>query len=420
MSGRIDGELLAALDRLAPKQRAAVVHHHVGGLPYAQVAELIGSSEAAARRSAADGIARLRELRELRAGTAGDRDDRDDRGRQERPMTHHDADDLTRLHRRLVDAADHEPSRPDLPQRRQPGRRAPARREPRLNRAGRSSGRATARCWHASPWVSADPALRCRTDEAARQLEQLFEDAAATSGCRSTCGWCTGSDGRSWSTCRRSPTGAPSFAAVARAASSERRAGGGQPARATRCRRGAVPQWCAAAAASASTSGAPARPRCCAGVRLTGCERRAGLGWPGGASVEAHVERAGHGRTTGIRMLVAALAAAACCWQGRAATTTGVTTPRARRRRRRTAATTGRRRRPLWRRHDRGRRRRDGVSGARRDRPGRCSSNGMTLYIFTEDSDGASTCYEGCATTWRAITSDEGGSRSARGSTPAS
>lgn len=78
MSGRIDGELLAALDRLAPKQRAAVVHHHVGGLPYAQVAELIGSSEAAARRSAADGIARLRELRELRAGTAGDRDDRDD------------------------------------------------------------------------------------------------------------------------------------------------------------------------------------------------------------------------------------------------------------------------------------------------------------------------------------------------------
>lgn len=36
-------------------------------------------------------------------------------------------------------------------------------------------------------------------------------------------------------------------------------------------------------------------------------------------------------------------------------------------------------------------------------------SDGMTLYIFTEDSDGASTCYEGCATTWPPLlTSAEG------------
>lgn len=27
-------------------------------------------------------------------------------------------------------------------------------------------------------------------------------------------------------------------------------------------------------------------------------------------------------------------------------------------------------------------------------------SDGMTLYVFTEDTDGVSTCYEGCATTW--------------------
>ncbi|MEJ7722270.1 MAG: sigma factor-like helix-turn-helix DNA-binding protein [Ilumatobacteraceae bacterium] len=53
-------ELQAALDVLAPKQRGAVVYHYLAELPYAQVGELLGTSEAAARRSAADGIARLR------------------------------------------------------------------------------------------------------------------------------------------------------------------------------------------------------------------------------------------------------------------------------------------------------------------------------------------------------------------------
>lgn len=55
-----DDDLRAALAALAPKQRAAVVYHHVAGLPYAEVGPLLGSSEAAARRSAADGIAKLR------------------------------------------------------------------------------------------------------------------------------------------------------------------------------------------------------------------------------------------------------------------------------------------------------------------------------------------------------------------------
>lgn len=55
-------ELHDALSRLAPKQRAAVVYHHLGGLPYAQVGGLIGTSEAAARRNAADGVAALRRI----------------------------------------------------------------------------------------------------------------------------------------------------------------------------------------------------------------------------------------------------------------------------------------------------------------------------------------------------------------------
>jgi RNA polymerase sigma factor (sigma-70 family) len=45
---------------LPDKQRQAVALHHVAGLPYAEVAELLGGSAAAARRAAADGIATLR------------------------------------------------------------------------------------------------------------------------------------------------------------------------------------------------------------------------------------------------------------------------------------------------------------------------------------------------------------------------
>ena len=56
-----DDDLWAALDALPPKQRDAVAYHHVAGLPYAEVAKLLGNSEAAARRAAADGVKRLRE-----------------------------------------------------------------------------------------------------------------------------------------------------------------------------------------------------------------------------------------------------------------------------------------------------------------------------------------------------------------------
>ncbi len=55
-----DTALWAAVAALPPKQRGAVAYHHVAGLPYADVAQLLGTSEAAARRAAADGIAALR------------------------------------------------------------------------------------------------------------------------------------------------------------------------------------------------------------------------------------------------------------------------------------------------------------------------------------------------------------------------
>ena len=63
-----DPGLWGALQRLPFKQRAAVVYHHLAGMPYAEVAALIDSSEVAARRSAADGIATLR--RSSAAGAA--------------------------------------------------------------------------------------------------------------------------------------------------------------------------------------------------------------------------------------------------------------------------------------------------------------------------------------------------------------
>ena len=58
----LDGhpDLWEALAALPDKQRFAVAYHHLGGLPYAEVGELLGNSEAAARRAAADGIKALR------------------------------------------------------------------------------------------------------------------------------------------------------------------------------------------------------------------------------------------------------------------------------------------------------------------------------------------------------------------------
>lgn len=57
-------DLWEDLARLPDKQRAAVVYHHVAGLPHAEVAAILGGSPAAARRASADGIAALREMKE--------------------------------------------------------------------------------------------------------------------------------------------------------------------------------------------------------------------------------------------------------------------------------------------------------------------------------------------------------------------
>jgi len=53
-------ELHGALAELATKQRLAVVYRYLADLSYADVGALLKCSEAAARRNAADGIARLR------------------------------------------------------------------------------------------------------------------------------------------------------------------------------------------------------------------------------------------------------------------------------------------------------------------------------------------------------------------------
>jgi RNA polymerase sigma factor (sigma-70 family) len=49
-----------AVAALPTKQRQAVAYHYLAGLPYAEIATLLDSSAAAARRAAADGIATLR------------------------------------------------------------------------------------------------------------------------------------------------------------------------------------------------------------------------------------------------------------------------------------------------------------------------------------------------------------------------
>ncbi len=68
-----DLALRDALSALAPKQREAVIYRYLADLSYDEVAEQLGGSVAAARRNAADGIARLRELYPS-AATAADTD----------------------------------------------------------------------------------------------------------------------------------------------------------------------------------------------------------------------------------------------------------------------------------------------------------------------------------------------------------
>ena len=58
----VTGELLAALPRLSPKQRAAIVLHYQSGYSLKEVAEIIGSTPSAVGVHLHRGRKRLREL----------------------------------------------------------------------------------------------------------------------------------------------------------------------------------------------------------------------------------------------------------------------------------------------------------------------------------------------------------------------
>ena len=58
----LDGGLRTAVNRLPTKQRHAVAYRYLADLSYAEIGALLDCSVAAARRSAADGIAALRAI----------------------------------------------------------------------------------------------------------------------------------------------------------------------------------------------------------------------------------------------------------------------------------------------------------------------------------------------------------------------
>jgi RNA polymerase sigma factor (sigma-70 family) len=58
--GADDSALWRAVRELPGRQRQAVAYHYVVGLPYTEVARIVGGTPEAARRAAADGIRNLR------------------------------------------------------------------------------------------------------------------------------------------------------------------------------------------------------------------------------------------------------------------------------------------------------------------------------------------------------------------------
>jgi RNA polymerase sigma factor (sigma-70 family) len=57
-----DETLWEAVDELPPRQRSAVLLRYVGDLPHREIAQAIGCSEDAARRSLHEGLTKLREV----------------------------------------------------------------------------------------------------------------------------------------------------------------------------------------------------------------------------------------------------------------------------------------------------------------------------------------------------------------------
>jgi RNA polymerase sigma factor (sigma-70 family) len=63
----LDRELADAVARLPAKQKQAVAYHYLAGLPYADIAAIVGGSADTVRRAAADGVATLRRTYERRS-----------------------------------------------------------------------------------------------------------------------------------------------------------------------------------------------------------------------------------------------------------------------------------------------------------------------------------------------------------------
>ena len=61
LPGSVDLDLWDAVSALPARQRQTVAYHYLAGMPYADIAALIGGTAEAARRSAADGIKTLRQ-----------------------------------------------------------------------------------------------------------------------------------------------------------------------------------------------------------------------------------------------------------------------------------------------------------------------------------------------------------------------
>jgi RNA polymerase sigma factor (sigma-70 family) len=55
-----DLDLLRSVAALPERQRWAVVYHYIAGLPYGEIAAIVGGTADAARRAAADGVTKLR------------------------------------------------------------------------------------------------------------------------------------------------------------------------------------------------------------------------------------------------------------------------------------------------------------------------------------------------------------------------
>ncbi len=71
-AGETADAVWAALAKLPRLQREAVIYHHLAGLRYAEVAGILGNSEAAARRAASDGMSALRTLLGVEFGVGKD------------------------------------------------------------------------------------------------------------------------------------------------------------------------------------------------------------------------------------------------------------------------------------------------------------------------------------------------------------